>query len=213
MKDIIIYGFGGFATGDVVWLIDEINEAEEKWNIIGYLDDDATNHGKTKNGYSVLGGADWLDKYQGELYCAVAIGSGKIREKIVDRIKGKVKGFPALIHPLARISRYSIVGNGAIICAGCLVAGNVTVGDYAIVNLDCTLGHDAVLHEFSIVSPGAHISGNVEIGRYADIGTGAVIIQGIKIGEGSIIGAAAAVVKDIPSDCTAVGVPAKIIGR
>ena len=210
MKDIVIYGFGGFATGDVTWLIDEINEEAREWSIVGYLDDNAGNHGKEKNGYKVLGGAEWLDGGR-DVHCVVAIGNGAAREKTVLRIKDKVKGFPSLVNPDVRISRHAVVGEGCVICAGCLISGNAEIRDFVIVNLGCTIGHDAVLQEYSIVAPGVNISGNVEIGKYADIGTGATVIQGVRIGDGSVIGASAAVIRDIPAHCTAVGVPAKTV--
>lgn len=53
-----------------------------------------------------------------------------------------------------------------------------------------------------------NIAGNVRVGNYAEIGTGTNIIQGKTIGENAIVGAGSVVVKDIPPNCTAVGVPA-----
>lgn len=44
------------------------------------------------------------------------------------------------------------------------------------------------------------------------MGAGAKIIKGCTIGDNVKIGANAVVVSDIPSNCTAVGVPARIIG-
>ena len=38
MKDIAIYGFGGFGH-EVACLIQHINEVEPTWNIVGYFDD------------------------------------------------------------------------------------------------------------------------------------------------------------------------------
>lgn len=43
------------------------------------------------------------------------------------------------------------------------------------------------------------------------IGTGSAIIQGVNIGKNTVIGARAVVIKDLPSNCTAVGTPAKPI--
>lgn len=51
------------------------------------------------------------------------------------------------------------------------------------------------------------------IGNNCLIGTGAKIIGGVTIGDNVRIGANAVVVNDIPSNCTAVGVPARIIHR
>ena len=47
------------------------------------------------------------------------------------------------------------------------------------------------------------------IGNDVFIGTGAKIIGGVTIGDNVKIGANAVVVKDIPSGCTALGIPAK----
>jgi acetyltransferase-like isoleucine patch superfamily enzyme len=59
--------------------------------------------------------------------------------------------------------------------------------------------------------PSVNISGEVEIGDGVYCGTGAKIINQLTIGEGTIIGAGAVVSKSLPSNCTAVGIPAKPI--
>lgn len=40
---------------------------------------------------------------------------------------------------------------------------------------------------------------------------GVVVLSGVRIGKNSIIGANAVVTKDIPANCIAVGIPAKVI--
>ena len=49
------------------------------------------------------------------------------------------------------------------------------------------------------------------IGRNCVIGSGAVILGEVKIGDNVKIGANAVVLKDVPDNCTVVGVPAKIV--
>jgi maltose O-acetyltransferase len=49
----------------------------------------------------------------------------------------------------------------------------------------------------------------VTIGRDAWLGAGVVVTKGVTIGARTTIGANAVVTKDIPSDVTAVGVPAR----
>ena len=209
MKDIIIYGFGGFAR-ELAWLIDEANQAKREWNILGFIDDNEQNKGKEQNGYKVLGGMEWFEENK-KVFCTIGVGNGVIREQIVQKIKDKVLGFPMIIHPDARVSTSSAIGEGSIICAGCVITVNTEIKDFVIINLNCTIGHDAVLDDYAVIAPGVHISGNVEIGKYTDIGTGATVIQGVKIGAKCVVGASAAVIGDIPANCTAVGVPAKII--
>ncbi len=52
-----------------------------------------------------------------------------------------------------------------------------------------------------------------EIGDYVTIGAGAKIIGRVKMGNNSIAGANTVVVKDVPENCTVVGIPAYIIRR
>jgi acetyltransferase-like isoleucine patch superfamily enzyme len=61
------------------------------------------------------------------------------------------------------------------------------------------------------MSPGVHVSGNCQIGDFCNIGTNATILPRVKLGNNVTIGAGAVVTKDIPDNCVAVGVPAKII--
>ena len=50
-----------------------------------------------------------------------------------------------------------------------------------------------------------------KVGKNCVIGSGACLLGNIVIGDNVKIGANAVVLKDIPDNCTAVGVPARII--
>ncbi len=51
----------------------------------------------------------------------------------------------------------------------------------------------------------------VTIGKNCWIGAGAVILPGVAIGDNSVIGAGSVVTHDIPANCTAVGIPCRVI--
>lgn len=55
------------------------------------------------------------------------------------------------------------------------------------------------------------ITDHVVMGFHVDVGAGAKIIGPLTIGDRVIIGANAVVTKDVPSNCTVAGVPARII--
>ncbi len=55
--------------------------------------------------------------------------------------------------------------------------------------------------------------GQPTIGNNVTIHSGAHVIGAVIIGDNAIVGAGAVVVKDVPPDCTVVGVPARIIRR
>ncbi len=73
----------------------------------------------------------------------------------------------------------------------------------------CTIGNDVTLYQN--VTLGAARMGEGIKGLYPQIGDGAVIIGDIRIGKNVQVGANSVVLQDIPDNCSAVGMPAKII--
>lgn len=206
MKNIVVIGAGGFGR-EVVMLIEDINKVNNEWNIVGFVDDNPEILGKKINGTEVVGDIDWLSKQ--EFFVINAIGHGKIRKEINERLKESKNTFATLIHPSVIESSSVIVGEGSIICAGSIITTNVLIGEHVIINLSCTIGHDDVLHDYVTILPGSNISGFVNLNEGVTIGTGTQVIQNLKIGEYTMVGAGATVVKDLPGNCTAVGSPAK----
>ncbi|WP_342473073.1 acetyltransferase [Metasolibacillus sp. FSL H7-0170] len=210
MKNIVIYGSGGFAR-EVVHLIEDINKASNEWEVLGFLDDNEENHGLTVNELPVLGGAEWLEG-KGEIHVALGIGSPKAKKAIVIKLaKYENVIFPNLIHPTVTISRFNTLGQGNIICEGNILTVNIDIENFTIINLNCTIGHDVTIKNYSTILPNSSVSGNVVFEEGVDFGTNATIIQGVTVGEWTIVGAGAVVVKDLPAKCTAVGSPAKPI--
>lgn len=211
MKDIVIFGSGGFAR-EVLHLINDINKKQLAWNVLGFIDDNKENHGKIINDLTVLGGREWIKNVEQEINIALGIGNPKIKKMIVEDLKTYHKvHFPNLIHPSVNFSKYNQFGEGNIICEGNILTCNIKISSFSTINLNCTIGHDVVFEDYVTVLPNASISGNVILKECVDFGTNATIIQGLTVGEYSIIGAGAVVVKNIPANCTAVGMPAKPI--
>lgn len=208
MKDIVIIGAGGFGR-EVAWLIEDINKVNKEWNIVGFVDDNESIQGTEINGYKVVGNIEWLKNQ--EFNVVNAIGDPIVKKKIMKRLEWSKNSYPVLIHPSVIYSDRVSFGEGSIICAGTIITVDIKIGKHVIINLDATIGHDAVLGDYTTVLPSVNVSGFVETGECVSIGTGSAIIQGVKIGANTTIGAGAVVVKDLPANCTAVGVPAKPI--
>ncbi|MBE6740833.1 MAG: acetyltransferase [Ruminococcaceae bacterium] len=211
-KSVVIIGASGFGR-EVLWLIERINDsAAEKWEILGFIDDDESLQGKSVNGYDVIGTLDSINQFA-DSYFVCAIGNAKTRKKIIEKIHSindKIK-FCTLIDPDVTISNLVDIGEGTIICAGSIVTVNIKIGKHCIVNLDCTIGHDAIIEDYVTMYPSVNVSGAVSIGELCELGTGAQIIQGINICSSAIIGAGTVIVKSIDESGTYVGAPAKRI--
>lgn len=211
MKDIVIIGCGGFGR-EVAWLIEEINNVNQEWNILGFIDDDTLNHGQIINGYTVLGGFEYL-KEKKNIYYVCAIGSAKSRRRIVEEKCSKYNIIPAtLVHPSVLMNKKNVyIGEGSIVCASNILTVNINVGKHTLINLDCTIGHDVIIEDYVTIYPSVNISGNCKVALCSELGTGTHIIQGKNIGKGTIIGAGTVVIRDIGDNCVAVGNPARVI--
>ncbi|MDE6515103.1 MAG: acetyltransferase [Bacteroidales bacterium] len=138
----------------------------------------------------------------------ISIGNNEIRKNIAERLQVE---FGKAFHPSAIISEEVRVEYGTVIMQGAIVQSSASIGKHCIVNTGASVDHDCRIGDYVHISPHATLCGNVTVGEGTWIGAGATIVPGVKIGAWSVIGAGAIVLKDIPSDCTAVGVPARPI--
>lgn len=207
MKDLYIIGAGGFGR-EVAWLVERINKVKPTWNLKGFIDDNEARWGTYEDGYKVLGGTEFLIN-QSDVYAVCAVGSAKVRQQIIEKLKGSNVYFATLIDPSVILSKLVEIGEGTIICAGTILTVDIKIGNHVIINLDCTLGHDDIIDDFVTIYPSVNVSGNVSVGKCCELGTGMQIIQGKTITSGVILGAGAVVVKDIIESGTYIGCPAK----
>lgn len=103
------------------------------------------------------------------------------------------------IHPGATIGKGVFIDHGM----GVVIGETAIVGDYALIYQGVTLGgtgkecgkRHPTLGENVVVGAGAKVLGNLQIGNNVRIGAGSVVLR------------------DVPSDCTVVGVPGRIVYR
>ncbi len=101
------------------------------------------------------------------------------------------------IHPGAQIGKGVFIDHGM----GVVIGETAIVGDYTLIYQGVTLGgtgkqsgkRHPTLGENVVVGAGAKVLGNIQIGNNVRIGAGSVVLR------------------DVPSDCTVVGVPGRIV--
>lgn len=211
MKDIVIIGAGGLGK-EVAQLIKDINQDKKTWNMLGYIDETAEKQGLVINDTSVLGNFDWFEKENRKnLWVVCALGNPKDKYNLLKKSSALNINYATLIHPNARINKYSEIGFDCIICCNTFISVNTKIGNHICINPGCGIGHDTVIEDYSSLYWNVSLSGNVIIHEGCEIGSKATVIQKKTVGKWSVLGAGAVVVKDIPAFCTAVGVPAKPI--
>lgn len=103
------------------------------------------------------------------------------------------------IHPGASIGQGVFIDHGM----GVVIGETAIIGDYALIYQGVTLGgtgkecgkRHPTLGENVVVGAGAKVLGNIQIGNNARIGAGSVVLR------------------DVPADCTVVGIPGRIVYR
>ena len=211
MKDIAIYGAGGFGR-EVVCLINAINKQAKVWNFIGFFDDGKEKG--TKNEYGeVLGGIEELNNIDKPLSIVIAIATPKIVRQLVENIKSPLIEFPNLIAPdVYFLDKENIeIGQGNIFSFGCIVSCNVEIGSFNIFNFGVSIGHDTKIYDYNSVMPSVKISGEVVIGNSNYFGVNSTILQQIRIGDNTVVGANSLIIKKTKDGQTYVGSPATII--
>ena len=103
------------------------------------------------------------------------------------------------IHPAAKLGRRLVIDHGT----GVVIGETAEIGDDVIIYQGVTLG-----------GTGKDIGKrHPTIGNNVMISSGAKVLGPFKVGDNSRIAAGAVVLKEVPPDCTVVGVPARIVKR
>lgn len=203
-KKLILIGNGGHSK-----VIQDVIEANNL-DIYAILDENTSKaEEKNKIIYSNLEHLEKIDIK--EYYYFIAIGDNLTRKQLVEKLDIPKDCFIKLIHPSAIISESSYIGNGTVIMPNVVINANTKIGEQSIINTGSIIEHDNIIGNFVHISPNATITGNVKVGEGSHIGAGTTIIPGKKVGNWCKVGAGAVVTKDLPSNITAVGIPAKQI--
>lgn len=161
-------------------------------------------------GVKVLGDTKALQKRleEGDGAVILAVGENSVRCRLSVRLSVP---YGVACSPSAVLGHGVRIGKGSMILPSATVNIDAVIGDHVILNTSCSVDHDCAIGDFVHIAPGARLGGGVVVGEGTFLGLGSSVIPGIRIGRWSVIGAGAVVTKNIPDNCTAVGVPARII--
>ncbi|GAB4539552.1 MAG: serine O-acetyltransferase [Pleurocapsa sp.] len=103
------------------------------------------------------------------------------------------------IHPGATIGKGVFIDHGM----GVVIGETAIVGDYCLIYQNVTLGgtgkqtgkRHPTLDKNVVVGAGAKVLGNINIGHNVRVGAGSIVLR------------------DVPNDCTVVGIPGRIVSR
>lgn len=201
MEKIIILGSGAFAREAFDWI------TQSGYSVAGFfsgIKDDALSLRELPIYYSadeVPLGLKWI------------VGSGNqiAINAMVNVLKDKISPAHPIIHSSCILGSNVFVGNGSIICPGCIITCDVLIGENTVINISSTIGHDCKVGSGVHISPNSSLSGRTIIGDNCQIGTNCVTIPGVSIADNVIVGAATVITKNLIEPGVYVGSPARKI--
>ncbi|MDD5151331.1 MAG: acetyltransferase [Flavobacterium sp.] len=207
---MLIIGAKGFAK-EVLEVFHQLNELDN----IAFYDDVNADSGDLLYGlFPILKSEnevkDFFYKYGNDF--TIGIGNPQLRYILMKKFISLGGNLISCISNKAIIGSYEVkIGNGCNVLDNAIFSNSASVGKGCIIYYNVTITHDCEIGDFVELSPGATLLGSCKIGSFSKIGSNATILPKIIIGRNVTIGAGAVVTKDIPDNCVAAGIPAKII--
>lgn len=198
MTRVVIVGAGGHAR-ELLDILDRCPGLEA----VGFVSEEASEHGTSVCGLPVLGGLDRLEglvrpeKTGSPVRVVLGVGSPAVKQRWA--ADPRVAPLPILVDPSAITSRRSLyLGSGVVLCANAIISNHVTLGDHVHVNRGAQVAHDCTVGSYTHLAPGSVMSGRCHVGAMCEIGANATILPGVSVGDRCVVGAGAVVAGDLP---------------
>ncbi|MEM9264951.1 MAG: serine O-acetyltransferase [Cyanobacteria bacterium P01_F01_bin.13] len=116
-----------------------------------------------------------------------------------------------------------LISHLARLITGIEIHPGATIGEAVFIDhgMGVVIGETAIVGDYSLIYQGVTLGGTGKetgkrhptLGTQVVVGAGAKVLGNIQIGNNVRIGAGSVVLRDVPSDCTVVGVPGRIVHR
>ena len=208
---MILAIFGASGQGkEVREIADYQNAVEKRWSDIVFIDDNKPEG--SFMGLELMQLNTAIERYQ-EIEFVIAVGEPKTKKKICERLLSLNCELGSVISPDSQVSPYCKLGKGLVIKRGAIISADAIIGDDTTIQSYACIGHDAIIGKHCQISTHVDIGGQTIVGDCVFVGLNAPVRELLKIGDNAIISAGAVVLKDVDSNVTVMGNPARVISR
>ena len=129
--------------------------------VLGFVTDGAA---VVNSKYSTLGGdADLVALFAdlGPFELVVAIGDGRIRQRVVQKLGESLGqlGYLTVIHPEANLAGHVVLGDGAFVAIGATLGVGTAIGEHVLINTNASVDHDCMIAAYSSIAPNVALGG------------------------------------------------------
>jgi sugar O-acyltransferase (sialic acid O-acetyltransferase NeuD family) len=207
---MLVIGAKGFAK-EILEVIHQLNELDS----LAFYDDisidiDNQLYGKFPIIKTIEAASNYFKNVDNRF--TIGIGNPILRKQLTNKFESNGGILSSTISPMARIGNYGIkIGEGCNIMMGAIVSNDVTIGKGCIVYFNSIITHECEVGNFVEISPNVTLLGRCKIGSFSRIGSNATVLPDVTIGKNVTVGAGSVVTKNLPDNCVAFGIPARII--
>lgn len=195
VRPLVIVGAGGHARACI-----DVIEGYGGYEIVGLIGR-VEEVGQSVLGHRVIGCDDDLPAPARSGVCAiVAVGqirSAQVRRTLFEQLWQLGFELPAIVSPMAYVSRHAAIGPGTIVMHRATVNAGAKVGSNCIINTAAIIEHDSHVGNHCHISIGAVLNGGVCVGTGCFVGSRSVIREERSVGDDSFIGMGLSVLYDV----------------
>jgi sugar O-acyltransferase (sialic acid O-acetyltransferase NeuD family) len=145
---------------------------------------------------------EWVRRVPNVLVAIGQIRSADLRTRLFNSALAAGAVLPAIVSPLAHVSRHATLGAGSIVMHGAIVNASAQIGENCIINSMALVEHGARVGSHCHIATGARLNSGVVVGDGSFVGSGTVIRQKATIGAGCVVGMGQVIVGDVTDGTT-----------
>lgn len=188
----------------------EIIESSPGISLEGFIDDNEDNRFRNLQGYSVLGGFDWIKTNSGFYVINSIARTTSLRKRTTEKLLDLGAEFTNIVHPTASTKGIKI-GNGNIIGKNVVLEPGVEIGSHNMILANCVIAHDSNVGDYNFFGLNTILQGHVEVENLVFFGARSLVEPNINIKSRSLIMAGSNVFNNVPKDSMVVNRPSPIM--
>jgi sugar O-acyltransferase (sialic acid O-acetyltransferase NeuD family) len=210
MNRLVLAGAGGFGREVFSWAHATAGP-DGPWREVVFIDDNPEALAATRFPAVRVASVAEYRPADGDRV-AISVGQPDAKMRFRESLAAMGVSFQTLVHPSAVIGATSELGEGCIVCPGCIVTANARIGRFVTLNVYATVGHDAVVSDYSTVGGHADVTGGATLEEGVFMGSHAVVAPRVRVRAFAVIGAGTVALRDVDGGMTVLGVPGSSLG-